>query len=73
MICRLELTNTFSFDIVVQGFLLKESIGRKSYVKGKKISSNVKCNDFAMDVLMEGLSSGLSLAGIRVSPCGILT
>jgi hypothetical protein len=37
MICRLELTNTFSLDIVVEGFVLKESSGRKSYVKGKKL------------------------------------
>jgi hypothetical protein len=39
--------------------VLKESSGRKSYVKGKKNSWNVNCNDFTMDVLMDGLSSEL--------------
>jgi hypothetical protein len=41
MVCRLELTNTFSLDIVVQGFLHKELTGRKLYVKGKTIRWNV--------------------------------
>ena len=59
MVCRLELTNTFSLDIVVQGFVLKEPNGRKSYVKGKTIRWNVNSDDFTMDVLMDGLSSEL--------------
>ncbi|XP_051190549.1 uncharacterized protein [Lolium perenne] len=56
---ELELTNTFSLDIVVQGFVLKEPTGRKSYVKGKTIRWNVNSDNFTMDVLMDGLSSEL--------------
>jgi hypothetical protein len=58
-ICRLELTNQFSLDIVVQGFVLKEPNGRKSYVKGKTIRWNVNSDDFTMEVLMDGLSADL--------------
>ncbi|XP_047064819.1 uncharacterized protein LOC124672671 [Lolium rigidum] len=56
---ELELTNTFSLDIVVQGFVLKEPTGRKSYVKGKTIRWNVNSDNFTMDVLIDGLSSEL--------------
>jgi hypothetical protein len=55
----LELTNTFSIDNVVQGFVLKEPNGRKSYVKGKTIKWNVNSDDFTMDVLIDGLSAEL--------------
>lgn len=55
----LELTNQFSLDIVVQGFVLKEPNGRKSYVKGKTIRWNVNSDDFTMEVLMDGLSADL--------------
>ena len=53
------MTNTFSLDLVVQGFVLKEPNGRKSYVKGKTIIWNVNSDDFTMDVLIDGLSSEL--------------
>jgi hypothetical protein len=53
------LTNTFSIDAVVQGFVLKEPNGRKSYVKGKTIKWNVNSDDFTMDVLIDGLSAEL--------------
>ncbi|CAM0882428.1 unnamed protein product [Alopecurus aequalis] len=56
---KIELTDTFSLDLVVQGFVLKEANGRKSYVKGKSIHWNVKSDDFTMDVLMDGLSAEL--------------
>jgi hypothetical protein len=51
--------NAFSLDLVVQGFVLKEPNGRKSYVKGKTIRWNVDSDDFMMDVLMDGLSAEL--------------
>ena len=58
-ICRLELTSTFSLDLVVQGYVLKEQNGRKSYVKGKTIKWNVNSDNFTMDVLMDGLTTEL--------------
>ena len=59
--CRLEPTNIFSLDLVLQGFLLKELSGRKSYVKGKTIRWNVDSEDFTIDVLMDGLGAELSV------------
>ena len=58
-IFRLELTSTFSLDLVVQGYVLKEQNGRKSYVKGKTIKWNVNSDNFTMDVLMDGLTAAL--------------
>ena len=53
------MTDTFSLDLVVEGFVLKEPNGRKTYVKGKVIKWNVNSDDFTMDVLMDGLSAEL--------------
>ncbi|XP_044960337.1 uncharacterized protein LOC123411455 isoform X1 [Hordeum vulgare subsp. vulgare] len=54
-----EPTNIFSLDLVLEGFLLKEQSGRKSYVKGKTITWNVDSEYFTMDVLMDGLGAEL--------------
>jgi hypothetical protein len=62
-ICRFESMN--SIDVVLQGIVLKEPNGKKSYLKEKSIRWNVNTDDFRMDVLIDELSVELRVGGAQ--------
>ena len=49
----------FSLEIKVEGFVIKDTDGRKSYRKGKTIKWDVEDDSFSLDLLMESLSKEL--------------